>query len=314
MDHFWIVLTVLAALLQAIRTAAQRDLNKHLSTLATTYVRSLFGLPVLALYLAAVLAATGERLPAFSFAYLAYTFVGAMAQVLATSLLIRMFTLRSFGVGTMLTKVDIVVTAILGSLFFSEQLSIGGIVALAVVMTGVVMMSFERTMRMGAPLAANDNDVGGGRLWSVLTDKAIGVALGCAVSFAISFLTFREAALVIGEGSFLWRGGWTVVLAILMQTVVIGAWLAWREPDLAGKLKPHLRMSVFIGTTSAIGSICWFTAFALENASYVRAVGQIEVVFTLLVSALYYRERISRSEYAGISLTMLGVLMFRLMA
>ena len=63
-----------------------------------------------------------------------------------------------------------------------------------------------------------------------------------------------------------------------------------------------------------IGSICWFTAFALQNASYVRAVGQIEVVFTLLVSGLYYRERISASEYAGITLTVLGVLMFRLMA
>ena len=181
-----------------------------------------------------------------------------------------------------------------------------------VVMAGVLMMSFERTLRSGAPLAANDN--GGNPLWAILTDKATGVAFGCAVSFAISFLTFREAALVIGEGTFLWRGGWTVVLAILMQTVVIGVWLAWREPDLVTKLKPHVRKSVFIGATSAVGSICWFTAFALENASYVRAVGQIEVVFTLLVSALYYRERISFSEYAGIGLTMLGVLMFRLMA
>lgn len=312
MDHFWIVLTVLAALLQAIRTAAQRDLNKHLSTLATTYVRSLFGLPVLVLYLTVVLAATGERLPTFNFPFLAYTFVGAMAQVIATALLIRMFTLRSFGVGTMLTKVDIVITAILGALFFSERLSLGGIVALFVVMAGVVMMSFERTTRHGVQLASSDQ--GGNRLSAILTDKALHVALGCAVSFAISFLTFREAALVIGEGTFLWRGGWTVVLAILMQTVVIGAWLAWREPGLAAKLKPHVKMSVFIGTTSAIGSICWFTAFALENASYVRAVGQIEVVFTLLVSALYYRERITFSEYAGIGLTLLGVLMFRLMA
>ncbi len=312
MDHFWIVLTVLAALLQAIRTAAQRDLNKHLSTLTTTYVRSLFGLPVLAIYLAIVLAATGERLPDFNFPYLAYTFVGAMAQVLATALLIRMFTLRSFGVGTMLTKVDIVVTAILGALFFSERLSIGGVVALSVVMAGVVMMSFERTMRTGAILAGNET--GSSRLSAILNDKALGVALGCAVSFAISFLTFREAALVIGEGTFLWRGGWTVVLAILMQTVVIGAWLAWRDPGLAEKLKPHLGKSAFIGATSAVGSICWFTAFALENASYVRAVGQIEVVFTLLVSALYYRERISLSEYVGIGLTLLGVLMFRLLA
>ncbi|CAN0512599.1 unnamed protein product, partial [Phaeothamnion confervicola] len=138
------------------------------------------------------------------------------------------------------------------------------------------------------------------------------VALACAVTFAISFLTYREAALAVGPGSFLWRGAWTVLLAILMQTVVVGAWLAWREPGLLGRLGPHMKLSVFIGATSALGSIFWFTAFALQSASYVRAVGQVEVVFTLLVSGLYYRERISPLELAGIALTVLGVLMFRL--
>ena len=228
MEHFWIVLAVLGAALQAIRTAAQRDLNKHLSTLATTYVRSLFGLPLLAVYLGAVMWATGEGVPVFGWRYLAYTLIGAMAQVVATMLLIRMFTLRSFGVGTMLTKVDIVFTAILGALLFSETLSGGGVVALGVVMAGGVLMSLERT---GVPgLASSAAETGGWRMWlrSILADKALAVALGCAVSFAFSFLTYREAALVIGEGTFLWRGAWTVLLAILMQTVIVGGWLAWR--------------------------------------------------------------------------------------
>src|SRR5262245_3146684 len=110
MEHFWIFLAVLGALLQAIRTAAQRDLNKHLSTLATTYVRSLFGLPILVVYLATIVAITGEGAPPLKADYLAFTLAGAMTQVVATMLLIRMFTLRSFAVGTMLTKVDIVIT------------------------------------------------------------------------------------------------------------------------------------------------------------------------------------------------------------
>src|SRR5262249_12113040 len=147
MEHLWIVLAVLGALLQAIRTAAQRDLHKHLSTLATTYVRSLFGLPILAVYLAVILVVTGEGVPAPSATYLTYTFAGAMTQVVATVLLIRMFSLRSFGVGTMLTKVDIVFAAILGALFFSETLTLGGVIALIVVMAGVVLMSIERTHR-----------------------------------------------------------------------------------------------------------------------------------------------------------------------
>ncbi len=312
MEHFWIVLAVLGAALQAIRTAAQRDLNKHLSTLATTYVRSAFGLPLLAAYLGAVMWVTGEGLPYFGWRYLGYTLTGAMMQVIATALLIRMFTLRSFGVGTMLTKVDIVITAILGALLFSETLSAGGVAALVVVMAGVVLMSLERTGKAGWAQEIQAAGGLGGWLRGIVADKAIAVALGCAFTFSISFLTYREAALVIGEGTFLWRGAWTVLLAILMQTVVVGAWLAWREPGLAERIRPHMRLSAFIGATSAVGSICWFTAFALQNASYVRAVGQIEVVFTLLVSAIYYRERISTLEYAGIALTVAGVLLFRL--
>ena len=70
MEHLWIILSVGAAFLQSVRTAAQRDLNRRMSTLATTYVRSLFGLPVMVVYLAGVLAATGEGLPTLNAAYL----------------------------------------------------------------------------------------------------------------------------------------------------------------------------------------------------------------------------------------------------
>ncbi len=312
MEYLWIGLAVSGAFLQAIRTAAQRDLNKHLSTLATTYVRSLFGLPLLAIYLAAVMAGTGQGLPSFNAAFLVNTFVGAMAQVLATALLIRMFTLRSFGVGTMLTKVDVVITALLGAAFFSETLTWRGFAALGIITAGVILMSIQRRPRIGTapPLLLSQSWSDTARTW--ISDRSLWVALGCAVSFSISFLTYREAALVIGDGSFLWRGAWTVLLAILMQTVVVGTWLAWREPGLMACLKPHLALTAFIGATSAVGSICWFTAFALQNASYVRAVGQVEVVFTLIVSGLYYRERISLIEYGGISLTVAGVILFRL--
>lgn len=313
MQHLWIVLAVSGAFFQSIRTAAQRDLNKHLSTMATTYVRSLFGLPFLAAYLLVVMRATGQGIPDFNPTFLFYTFIGSMSQVYATALLIRMFTLKNFGVGTMLTKIDVVITAILGALFFGETPSPIGAVSLGVITTGVLLMSLERTQRAASMVARDEPKTWRTRLRDVLADKALAVALGCAVAFAISFLTYREAALAIGSGSFLWRGAWTVLLAIVIQTVVVGLWLAWREPGLLSRIGPHIGLSSFIGATSAIGSICWFTAFALESASYVRAVGQIEVVFTLLIAAFYYRERISPLELSGITLTIIGVLMFRLL-
>ena len=49
-----------------------------------------------------------------------------------------------------------------------------------------------------------------------------------------------------------------------------------------------------------MGSIGWYTAFAMQNASYVRAVGQIEVVFTLLIAWFYFRERMTALELLGV--------------
>ena len=50
----------------------------------------------------------------------------------------------------------------------------------------------------------------------------------------------------------------------------------------------------------------------MTNASYVKAVGQVEIIFTILISTLYFRERITPVEYAGIATIVGGVLMFLL--
>ena len=49
MDYLWIVISVFAALMQAVRTAAQKTLNQRMSNLGTTYVRALVGLPSMVL-------------------------------------------------------------------------------------------------------------------------------------------------------------------------------------------------------------------------------------------------------------------------
>ncbi len=306
MEHVWIALAVMAAAMQAVRTAAQKTLNQRMTTLGTTYVRSIFGLPVMIAHLVAVIAWSGGGWPPMKPWFLIDTFLGAATQVLATMLLIRMMRLKDFAVGTMLTKVDIVMTALLGMALFSEKVSAIGFLALLIVLAGVVLMSLGKTGLKGLPS-------GPGGIATALTSEATRVALGCAFLFTLSYLFLREATLVIaGDGGIAWRGAWTVVIATGMQVVFVGLWLAAREPSTFQQIRPNLALSSFIGLTSAIGSIGWFTAFAMQNASYVRAVGQIEVVFTLMISALYFREMVRPLEYAGIAATVAGVLMFRL--
>ena len=60
--------------------------------------------------------------------------------------------------------------------------------------------------------------------------------------------------------------------------------------------------------TGVAGSAGWFTAFALMNAAYVRALGQVEIVFTLIVSVLVFHERLSPREGAGIALVVASLI------
>jgi len=80
MDHLWIWLTVFASLMQAVRIAGQKQLNAHVSTMGTTYVRSALGLPVMLVYLIAVMSSTGAKVPASPPDFLLYAALGAMAR------------------------------------------------------------------------------------------------------------------------------------------------------------------------------------------------------------------------------------------
>jgi drug/metabolite transporter (DMT)-like permease len=302
----WIPLSIFAALMQSVRTAAQKTLNQSLSNMGTTYVRSLFGMPILIAFLIAALVYTGHGVPDFTPQFVWHTAAAALAQVLATALLIYLFKLKNFAVGTMLTKTDLIMTALIGTALFSEQISHMGWIAIAVVVCGVILMLLSR-------LGSAAFRASGETVASLLLGRASQIALLCALMFALSYLFLREATLDLGQQHhFLWRAGWTVVLATGLQTVCLGLWLAVKEPPVFRQMWAARRISTFIGLTSGLGSIGWYSAFALQNASYVRAVGQIEAVFTLAISWLYFREKITALELIGIAITVAGVLMFRL--
>jgi drug/metabolite transporter (DMT)-like permease len=317
MEYLWIIISMFGALMQAVRTAAQKTLNQRMSNLGTTYVRSVFGLPLMLAFLAYVLTTYGGGWPKMRPDYLLFTAGGAAAQLFATMALIYMFKLRNFAIGTMLTKVDILMTAVIGTVLFSETLSVNGVIALVVVVSGVLLMTVGR---MGVNAIASAD---GGGLSEALFGKAMQVAFLCALLFTFSYLFLREALLVMepaegalpeGVAGMFWRSAWTVVIATMMQTAVVGVWLWQTEPKVFSEMRPNFGIATFIGVTSALGSIGWYTAFAMQNASYVRAVGQIEVVFTLLIAWFYFRERMTGLELAGVAMTVVGILMFRLIA
>lgn len=300
MELLWIPISMVAGLCQAVRTAAQKALNATLSAWMTTYVRSIYGLPVMLVYLWIVVSWEGLGVPHMHAQFLFHCFMTATSQVIATYLLILLFQRSNFAVGTMLTKTDIMQAAIIGSVLFSEVISLTGWIAIGLTLLGVVLISAGKAREALVQRSVRD--------WLLSPSTLLGLASG--FGFCLSYLFLREASLVLGEGSAIYRAAWSVVMVTSMQCVFLGLWLIFTEPAEFTKLGNVVRPSIFIGVTSALGSIGWFTAMALENASYVKAVGQTEVIFTILISTLYFHERITAFEYAGIATIVIAVLMF----
>lgn len=302
MELIWIPISILGALMQAVRTAAQKDLNQRLSTIVTTYVRSIYGMPFLLAYLWAVKVGTGEAWPALNASFVLNSIGASLAQVAATVFLIQLFTLRNFVVGTTLTKTDVMLTAIIGVPLFSEVITGSGWVAIALTVAGVIMITIARAGRFLVSDGASS--------LPGLRSTVIGLASG--LGFCLSYLFLREASLSLESGGFLMRAACTVIAVTGFQVVALGLWLVVREPKGLIAMLPDWRLCSFIGFTSALGSICWFTAMTIENASYVKAVGQVETIFTLLISHLYFREKLNRAEFVGIAVIVAGVLIFLL--
>jgi len=68
------------------------------------------------------------------------------------------------------------------------------------------------------------------------------------------------------------------------------------------------RICIWAGVTGMLGSLGWFAAFTLQNAAYVKVLGQIELVFTVLASIFFFKERIRTAEAVGILLIVAGIL------
>ena len=305
MDSIWIGATVCAAFFQALRYAGLKVLNQRLSTQVTTYVRVLFTLPILIVYLLAVLWWTGEALPALSPGLAIYCSIAAIAQFVGTVLVVRLFQLGNFAVATLIIKADVIMTALIGTAFFSESITPIGWVAILVTMLGVVVISSGRSPAPASGILAASRSAG------AATPALLG--LSSALVYSLSYLCLREGILAIDPAAgTLVRAAYAVLFMAGISALMIGAYLAVREPRELVRMFSFQKLCWFIGMTSGIGSIAWFIAAALTNASYVAAVAQVQIVFALLLSYFYFGERIRGLEVGGIAIIVAGLALFRM--
>jgi uncharacterized membrane protein len=305
MSNLWIWATVGAAFFQALRYAGLKTLNQSLSTGVTTYVRVFFTLPLLIIYFVAVLWWTGEAMPQLSTPFLAYSAASSVAQFTGTLLVVRLFQLGNFAIATLIIKADVIMTALIGTAFFSERITPVGWIAILVTIIGVIVTSLGRQ-----PLSTDA--LGGGRAGVMTRAAPTLIGLTSALIYSLSYLFLREAILVAdpASGPFV-RSALAAVAMTGISVILVGAFLLATQPRELLRMFEHQGLCWFIGAASAIASTGWFLASALTNASYVAAVAQVQVVFTLLLSFFYFGERIRMAEIAGIVVIVAGLILFR---
>jgi uncharacterized membrane protein len=101
----------------------------------------------------------------------------------------------------------------------------------------------------------------------------------------------------------------TLLVTLLIQTVVMGVWLVFREPKEMGRLVAQWRWASLVGISGVLASIGWFTAFTIQNAGVVRAVGQLELVFTYIATVFVFHEKVTMLETSGIVLIGAGIVL-----
>lgn len=288
--HLWVLFTLLAAAVQTVRFMLQKQLKVvGLSTGGATFSRFLFAAPIALLAAAGGLAATGLALPPLDLSFWGFILLGAVGQIVATFLTVALFSLRNFAVGIAFTKTETVQVAAFSALILSERISVAGWIAIAIGFAGLMLIS--KSPEPGARV------FGRAALYGTIAGALFGLAA----------IGYRGATLALEPLPFLLRAVVALAATTMVQTVLMLIWLFWREPGVPGQVLRLWRRTLPVGVTGVLGSMGWFAAFALQNAAYVRALGQVEIVFTMFASVLFFRERLRPREAAGIALVVVSV-------
>lgn len=286
----WIPFVLVASLGQVARNAMQRELTTSLGMVGATHVRFLFGFPFSILFLAAVIAVTREIPAAPPASFWLWLVMGTMTQIIATGMMLAAMNERSFVVTTAYIKTEPIQAALFGFVFLADHLTLAKMAAIVVATAGVVITAIRP---------------GGEKGFGNFRPTALGLA--AAAGFALSAVGYRGAILHVTGVSFVTAASFTLVLGLMLQTIVLSAYLLLRDRKTLLALFRMWRPSLLAGFLGAGASQFWFLAFAITSVANVRTLALVEVLFAQAIAYYSMKQRISAREAIGIVLIVIGV-------
>ncbi|MGH1488870.1 MAG: EamA family transporter [Acidimicrobiales bacterium] len=301
----WVLISLAAGTLQTARNGLARSLSGVLPASLLSWSRFAFNLPFAALLVAVIYLFGADGAPALTLRFFVLGLIGGIGQILGNVALINSFKLGTFAQSIVVHKTEVALAAITGFLFFSEEPSIQGWLGILISAVGVAMIGYA-----SAKSKAGDPDrVAEGLL---VANKGTGLALAAAALLVVAGFGIQRATLELVEknpdidGTF-GLAATTLFHVTWMEVVVLTVWLAAKERPAFAKVPLHLPRLSAIGFTSFAGSLGWYWAFSLSFVAFVKAVGQIESVLSVLMAIYLWKEQKTRDQLPGIALTIVGI-------
>ena len=294
----WIVITIFGAFFQNLRSSLQKILNTNLSTIASTYVRFAFALPFATL-LFFIYFRNFEIISVIlvqsNFVY--YTILASVFQIIFTFILLYLFKFSNFVVGTALSKTEVIQVAIFEYFLLKDKLNIFGVFGIIIATVGVIIISVKDLKLFFNNFFSNTTLIG----------------LTTGLFLALSVVYFRAAALSLENfSSNFEKAISTLLFGLVIQTFIITIYLFIFERSEFKKLYNNKFESCLAGFAGFMATMTWFYAFTLVQASFVRALGQVEIFFSYLSSKYLFKEKITISEIVGILIFVSGVMLMLL--
>ena len=300
MFELWIPITITAAFMQNVRSALQKHLKSKLSTGGATYVRFFYAVPLAMLYAVSLHNGFGHALPTPNLTFAIFGVIGGVSQIVATALLVYLFSFRNFAVGTTYSKTETVQAAIFGLVILGDTIGTSAIIGIMISLVGVMAISMAR------------QKTGMKGLLTSLTQETALIGLASGAAFGISAVAYRASSLALGGEGFLMQASFTLVCVTVLQALIMTVYLKVREPGQITAVIRNWKVAGLVGLSGMLGSACWLTAMTIQNVAYVRALGQVELVFTFIASYAFFKERTNRVEFIGIMAIIAGIVVLLL--
>lgn len=287
----WVLFTLMAALMQAWRNAFQKQLSTTVDVYGTTLARFLFA-PIFAFsYLAFIYHHQPvSSTVSFSPKFWLYVLIAGISQIYATALMVKLFQQKNYAIGIGLAKSEAILAALIGVVFLHEHLTGWGWVGVLIGAVAVFLLSK-------------------GRHQTELSIKTLMIGLGSGLCFAITSLLVREASLELTMLPFLHRAAWVLCTLISFQCVILLLYLGLFSRQTLYKMWQRLGMTFKVSVCSFLASLGWFSAMSMQSVAIVKTLGQIEILFSLLISAFFFKEKLAKSDHLGLWLVIVAAIM-----